>query len=58
MNTGTCTSTGRQPPSGLTPCWLCSFCVSAASFCRSLPYFALSFCTSGANSCILRMERT
>ena len=58
MNTGICTSTGRQPPSGLTPCSVCSFCISIAIFWRSSPYFFLSFWISGANSCILRIERT
>lgn len=58
MNTGICTSTGRQPPSGLKPCWVCSFCISAAIFWRSLPYLSFSFWISGPNSCILRIERT
>ncbi len=58
MNTGICTSIGRQPPSGLTPCSDWIFCISIASFWRSLPYFSRNFCICGANSCILRIDRT
>ena len=58
MNTGIWIRIGRQPPSGLTPCCDCSFCISCAMRCLSLPYFFFSFWISGANSCILRMERT
>ena len=58
MNTGTCTSTGRQPASGLTPWSFCRRCISSACFCRSFAYFLRSLAISGWNSCILRMERT
>ena len=58
MNTGSCTRTGRQPATGLTPCSFCSRCISAACFCLSLAYFLRSFAISGWNSCIFRIDRT
>ena len=58
MNTGSWTSTGRQPAMGLTPCSFCSRCISAACFCLSFAYFFRTFCSSGWNSCIFRIERT
>jgi len=58
MNTGTCTRTGRQPPSGLTPCSFWSRCISSVCFCLSFAYFFRSLAISGWNSCILRIERT
>ena len=58
MKTGSCTSRGRQPPRGLTPCSFWSFCISSASFCRSFLYFSCSFLICGWNSCIFRIERT
>ena len=58
MNTGICSSIGRQPPSGLKPCSRWSFCISCAWRCRSFAYFFWSFLISGANSCIFRIERT
>ena len=58
MNTGTCTSTGRHPASGLKPCSLWSFCISMASFCRSSPCFSCSSRTSGAIFCIFFIDRT
>ena len=58
MKTGPWIRTGRQPATGLTPCSFWSFCISAACFCLSFAYFLRTFCSSGWNSCILRIERT
>ncbi len=58
MNTGICSSIGRQPPIGLNPCSRWSFCISCAWRCLSLAYFFWIFFISGANCCIARIERT
>ena len=41
----------------MNPCSFCSFCISSAIRCRSLPYFFCSALICGCSSCIWRVVR-
>lgn len=57
MNTGICSSIGRQPSRGLKPCSFWSFCISSVILTRSLAYFFRIAWSCGLISCIFFVVR-
>ncbi|MDT4826724.1 hypothetical protein FQZ97_600420 [compost metagenome] len=57
MNTGICTTIGRQPPSGLIFSVRYISIMAALSFCLSSPYFSFRACNRGATCFMRAMER-
>ena len=57
MNSGICSSSGRQPSSGL-PCSFCSFMTSWFMRCLSFLYFSRISLIRGCSICIVRCART